>query len=188
MNERDQFTGIFDHLDPDDFKKTHGPRRGGEEFAEWLADRLAEVRMAWASSDGHLNPITVIADSGSSVMLPATSEETLAQYRDRVRDEARRLHATWLFTARKTTVGYYDTTTEDDTLPDTTQDEKTIRATASARGAKLSEGVYYYAARHEGDETERKHGMIPNENGLLGETIEGNADAQSVSFYGDILA
>lgn len=187
-DERDQLTGIFDHLTADDFKESRGPNHGAEAFEAWVEERLHECRMAWASSDGRLNPVTVIADSHTSILVPALSTETMNEYLERLKQETRRLGATWVFTARRTLVGSYDTTSDDPDIPDATASEAETRTQAAKHGAKLGEGLYFYAVRHEGDVIERKHGMIPNENGRLGDAVMGDADAQSVSFYGDLLA
>ena len=190
MTNDETINGIFDELNPDDFHEEYGPNRGEEAFATWVEQRRDAIRQMWANLDGHLNPITVIADSMTSVTIHANTTETLGEYVERCKEAARHLGATWVFVARKTQVGSYVTTNEDPELPDTTVDLETVTAVAAKHNIQLTDGIYYFAARHESDsELERKHGMIPGlSDGRLGETVEGDADIQSISLYGDILA
>lgn len=181
-------SGIYDNLTPDDFKLTHGPNRGSQAFTAWVHAMVMETRQTWERMDAHLIPISTVADSKTSLTIVANDVETLAEYTDRVRDAARRLGATWLFTARKTEVGYYATTNVDPDVPDATINEAGAREVAAKHDISLTEGVYYFAARHEGEDLERTHGIIPgDDDGVLGDTVEGDADMQAISLYGDIL-
>lgn len=186
----DELTGIFDNLDPDDFndpitvKATRGERDnyGAEAFDQFIDRKIETVRESYLASEGQINPVATLASRTSEWMFTPTDEETLGQYVERLRSEAKRLGATWLFISRKTLVG--SSQQDEDSVVDTSDPEQ---LQAGIEAGLVSEGVFFFAERIEDGVRDHRHGIMKAENSdTLGELVMGNP-VQTVSFFATIL-
>lgn len=183
----DEYNGIFDHLNPDDFVRETSavdevPRVnvGVEKFNQFVDEQLRAVRFAYLASDGQINPIAVVASPTVQRMFAPDDDETLGQYLQRLHREANLIGARWLFISKQTLVGSQETPAsqmKDVNDPESVGDE-----------SALTEGVYWYAERREGDERHHRHGIIPELAGrnVLGEMTEGPQE-QTVPMFAKIL-
>ena len=174
----DELTGIFDNLTPEDFT----PFRGRIAFDKFVAENIETTRTSWLAADGHINPIAVLATPAERWTFAPTDDETLGEYVERLRGEAKRLGASWLFISRKTLVGTY--LVDGDSVPDASDPEAIQKAIESGL---MVEGVFYFAERVEGAERDSRHGLMRPEGERLGEVVEGNPNHQSASFFSRIL-
>lgn len=179
MNDyNDELSGIFDNITPADF----APFKGRLAFDQFVTKNLEMTRMAWLAADGQINPVAVLATAEKSWAFAPTDDETLGEYVERVRGEAKKLGATWLYISRKTLVGTFKVDPSD--APDATNPEAIQEAIEKGL---MSEGLFYYAERLEDGERDCRHGMMRAQDNELGELIEGNPYHQSVSFFANIL-
>lgn len=182
-DEHDELTGIFDNLKPEDFSVGDGPNLGHAAFDKFVGDNLRTVRTGFLASDGHLNPIAVLSDSQTQVVLVPEGAETLGDWLERLRSEAQKLGATWFFLCRKTMVGHYQSSGSEP-VPDAT--DPNAVAEAMSKGL-MSEGLFFYAERMENGDRESRHGLMEIQDGRLGEVREGDPATQSVEFWQTVL-
>jgi hypothetical protein len=177
----DEFAGIFDNLKPEDFH----PFKGRIAFDEFVTQNIEITRRSWLAADGHINPLAVLATAAEQWTYAPTDDETLGEYVDRLRAEAKRLGATWLYLSRKTLVGNYKAS-QGEQIPDASDPEA---VQAAIESGMLMEGVFYYAERHEEDsEPDYRLGVMkPEEENRLGAPVEGNPHHQSATFFKGIL-
>jgi len=180
-DEHDELTGIFDHLTPEDFSKRKYDQE--DPFHQFVDAQLQATRTGFTASDGHLNPFAVLGDSGHTVTLTPTVDETLGEWISRLRTEAQRMNARWLYLARKTLVGHYDAHAGDP-VPDTTDPEALAKALEEGL---LREGMFFYAERTDNGKKESRHGTMRIDNNTLGPTVEGDSTKQTVDFFKGIL-
>lgn len=179
----DEFTGIFDDLNPDDFTRATSaiaemPRT--ETFADFVDDQLRAVRFAFASASGQIDPLATLASRSTERVFSADDDESLGQYVQRLRREAQGIQAEWLFIFKKTIVGTF-----------ARGDESTASDSAEAMQEALNDGttmeaVYWYAEDHSGSEPARRHGFLTIVGNHLGDMIEGDAE-QTVNLFNGIL-
>ncbi len=112
MDERDDLTGIFDGLSPEDFvvdttaiASMAGCYAGPDVLDGFLEHQLNAVRLAFAMSDGWLMTTAVLAGRDGLRTFVADDDETLDDFVARVRSEAARLRAHWCFMATQTLMG-----------------------------------------------------------------------------------
>lgn len=176
----DELAGIFDHLTPEDFS----PFRGRIAFDQFITQNLETTRTSWLAADGQINPVAVLATATERWTYVPTDEETLGEYVERLRSEARRLKATWLFLSRKTLVGNYEVRVGDD-VPDTSDPDALQKAIEKGI---ITEGIFYFAERSEDGKTDTRHGLMkPDKDGRLGPVVEGNPKHQTADFFKNIL-
>lgn len=180
MSEFDQFDGIFDELLPDDFSGVTSWRHHFKNFDEFVETGLLTVRVSYASAEGQINPVALLADHRQTWLYGPDDDETLGEYFERLKFEASRLKATWFFVSKKTMVG---NTKASENLPDVSDPEAIDKALEEGL---LGEGVFYFASQHDGDEKEYRHGIMNAHGNRLGEAIEGNPQ-QTVNSLKEIL-
>ncbi|HRD59548.1 MAG TPA: hypothetical protein PLZ93_00685 [Nocardioides sp.] len=168
---RDEVSGIFDDLSPDDFAGIRSLQVRPGSFDDFVEDQVAALRIAYLSSDGEMNPVAVLGQGTSAWLHAPDEDETLGAYFARLETEARRIGATRFFISRKTHVG--SAPVEHPDLPDVA-DAGMIREVLESGG--LVEGVYYFAARRDGEEREYRHGIMKAHGNRLGEVVEGSPD------------
>jgi hypothetical protein len=112
MDDRDELTGIFDALTPDDFvtestaiASMAGCYAGADVLDGFVEHQLNAVRLAFAMSDGWLFTTAVLAGRDGLRTFVADDDETLRDFVGRVRDEAARMRAHWCFIATQTLIG-----------------------------------------------------------------------------------
>lgn len=181
--DTDEFSGIFDELDPDDFAglfstDVETPNVGEDAFTEFVDRNLDSTRFAFLASDGEINPVAVLTNPTTSWLHTPEDHESLGDYLERLSNEARRVEATWFFFVRKTKVGVGEDSTDNMFDPETLKKAK--------KAGQLTDGVFFYAARHEGVETESRRGIMRAHGNRLGELIEGTPD-QEVPVFDEIL-
>lgn len=175
-------TGIFDHLNPDDFghetsalDETRPPRK----FQTFVDNSLNALRVAFAASDGNLNPVAVLASSTVQRMFGPNDDESLADYIVRLANEARIIGAHWVFISTRTEGALveveYDGTTPLNGINNIDD------MTAVQEQGLDEEMVYYYAVQVTNDEVTRRQGLLPiTASNSLGEIREGAPEQPSL--------
>lgn len=176
-----ELNGIFDHLKPEDFL-VEGPNQGKEAFDKFFESCLTTVRTAFAASDGHLNPIAILSDTHREVSY-TPGDETLDEWMAHLRSEAHKIGATWFFVCRKTMVGFYQATTDDE-IPDIADPAALQKAIESGQ---YGEGMFFYAERLEPGGTQGRHGLMRIDGNTLGDLVEGSSQAQSADYFKGVL-
>jgi len=181
--DNDEFSGIFDELEPDDFAglfstDVQTPNVGEDAFAEFVERHIESTRFAFLAADGEINPIAVLANATTCWLHTPEDHESLGDYLTRLAKEARRVEATWFFFVRKTKVGLGDDTTEN------MFDPKMLKK--AKKNGQMVDGVFYYASRHEGVDQENRRGIMRAHGNRLGELVEG-APEQEVPVFDEIL-
>lgn len=186
MNEHDEYSGIFDHLNPDDFNtetsaidETTGTFEGDEAFKPWVQDQLRTLRASFAAADGAINPIAILAGPTTMRTFAPDDDETLGQYLDRLGREARRINAHWFFISKRTLVG----TVEAD-RPIDVSDPKTVQQ--AINDGLLNDGVLWFADQREGGERRHRAGFLTIVGNRLGESVE-SAGTQTFTTFSAVL-
>ena len=112
MHQRDELTGIFDGLTPEDFvvdttaiASMAGCYAGPDILDGFVEHQLNAVRLAFSMSDGWLVTTAVLAGREGLRTFVADDDETLHDFVSRVRHEASRMRAHWCFMATQTLMG-----------------------------------------------------------------------------------
>lgn len=112
MIERDELSGIFDQLTPEDFvvpstaiASMPGCYEGPDVLDGFVEHQLNAVRLAFAMADGWLTTTAVLAGPEGLRTFVADDEERLEDFLTRVRSEASRMQAHWCFLATQTVMG-----------------------------------------------------------------------------------
>ena len=112
MDERDELSGIFDGLRPEDFvlettaiASMAGCYAGPDILDGFLEHQLNAVRLAFSMADGWLFTTAVLAGHEGLRTFVADDDETLHDFVSRVRGEAARMQAHWCFMATQTLMG-----------------------------------------------------------------------------------
>lgn len=188
----DEFTGIFDHLNPEDFDRATtavlnnagqrvrgGTNQGKDAFDKFVDLNLTTVRTCYLAARGRINPICVLATPDTQYSFTPEDDETLDDYVARLNREAKRLGAGWVFISRVTLVATGVDPTMDTTDPTLVQqmlDE-----------GKMHQGVVWFAERLEKEVREHRHGLMKAEReDRLGDPLEGPPD-QSFDLFSRIL-
>lgn len=182
MNEQfdDEFAGIFDDLNPNDFGGVTSAPARKETFQEFLEANLRAVRISYLAVDGNqLNPIAILQAEDTEWTYAPEDDESLGEYVDRLREEAKRLNAVRLFISRTTKVGVLPT----GDLPDA-GDLNT--ATEMMENGELSDGAAFFGMERVGDVWERVHGIMVAFANRLGEA-QYAPDDQSMDLFARIL-
>lgn len=177
----DEFTGIFDNLNPDDFTletsaidETSRENLGVEAFNAFVDEQLRALRISYAAADGELiSPVSILASPVLQRVFSAEDDENMGQYVARLHREAKRMGATWVFTSKQTLVGTALM------LPDDMVDINDSKAVDKAiEEGRMEEGIFWYAERREGDERHNRQGIIRVVGNKLGAMTEGPAQQQ----------
>jgi len=185
----DEFSGIFDHLDPEDFTLTTSAvdevsreNKGIDAFNAFVDEQLRAVRMAYKAAEGVINPIAILASPAKQRMFTPEADEDMGQYVKRLNREAKAMGATWVFISRKTLVG--SRMVSPDQLRDVNDPDEVQKA---IEDGLLVTGLIWFAERREGDERHRRHGVIEsNANHQLKEPSEGSEE-QALPLFDRIL-
>lgn len=190
-HDDDKYAGVFDHLTPEDFNLdattaiSEIPRtnHGVDAFNSFTEEQLRAVHTAFMASEGHLQPIALLANETTQRAFTPDDEETVAEFIKRLNREAQRMRAVWTFYACKTLVSV-EMVSPDDEQPDVNDPEEI--AAAVERG-QMQPGVLWYSERREGDEQHRRQGVMAEAGpGRLGPTQEASA-LQSIALLALIL-
>jgi hypothetical protein len=197
-DSNDDLTGIFDHLTWQDFAEGLEPIKdsftqpapppenavGSEAFGRFVEASISMYTDAYLAAAGNLDPIAIlVSPEGRWTYLP-TAEENVQEWLDRISAEAKKRKATWFFVARKTLVGNYQASTEDE-IPDATQDEAKIEW--AIKQGYIAEGVFFFAKRIEGEDIESKHGILKDRGGQLTGRVDGSNEHQTVNLFDAVL-
>lgn len=186
MTHNDDFDGIFDHLNPEDFSSTTTAvhEQPAQEqlppFDAFVSRQLTAVRYAFAAADGAINSVATLANGRLERMFAPQDDETLGQYIDRLAREARLMDARWLFISAKTDVG---SILQSDAEDPVAADDTDAIAVAENMGT-VKEAVFWYAERV--DEPLTRTGFLTIVGLHLGDLFESEL-AQPVRSYGRIL-
>lgn len=179
------FEGIFDDASVADFLRPTSARaevlranEGAEAFGLFVEEQLRAVRTAWIASETYMQPLAIIANRDKQRIFIPDDDESFEDFFARMHREAVAMNATWTFVAQRTMVAALGDAIEgedrDVTSPEAEQE-------AIAKGL-LTLGVYWYAERREGRQKQWRHGQMHDENGALGELIEGVRNQASPLF------
>lgn len=186
----DELDGIFDDLKPEDFfletsaiEEVSRTSKGAEMFSAFVDEQLRAIRLAYAASQGQVNPIAILANTERQRVFSPEDDENMGQYTSRLNREAKLMGATWVFISRKTLVAAHHVSP--DQIHDTNDPEAVAQAIADG---VLKTGLIWFSERRENGERHRRHGIIealPNHN--LGQPVEGDS-SQAIPIFDRILA
>jgi hypothetical protein len=176
MNEdKDEFTGIFDDLTPEDFELStsafadvHWDQEGGEKaFNEFVATQITTLRTTFSAAEGRIQSLAVLANPNRMRSFLPEDDENLGQYLERLGREAEKMRATWFFISRVTMVG--SVTSVDPIMFDAGDHQ-------AESAPKVERGVIWFAARREYDGRGHRQGIMTAVGNHLGKMIEGTPD------------
>jgi hypothetical protein len=167
----DDITGIFDHLTPEDFfdpdtSAQRIPLDPTCSFDTFVMEQLTLLRYAFAASDGHINPITVLANDHFAIVYQANDDENLGQYITRMNGEAQKIGARWTFFYKRTLIAR-QAPGNDINVGDASLMSQALKS------GDTQEAVYWYAARNDDDDPPMRHGYAAIDDAKLGEVSEG---------------
>lgn len=189
----DEYTGIFDNISPADFILTkttaifETPRttQPVDAFSSFVEEQKRTLTTAFMASEGHLQPIAVLANSDTQRVFTPDDEENVAEFIKRLNREARQMAAVWTFYAQTTLVRSQQVDPDSDAVNIDPNDPDDV-ALAMEKG-ELVPGVFWYSERREGDEQHRRQGVMAEEGpGKLGPPSEASP-LQSVGIFSLIL-
>lgn len=169
----DEYNGIFDDLNPNDFHGVTSWPHSYDSFDEFVDFEIMSTRKAWLASDGQINPVAVLATEDRIWLYAPDDDESVQEYFDRLKGEAERVQASWLYIAKQTNVGIRSD-----------QELGVLMDVADVEDEDLDDGVLYYAAERE---KHTKIGIMRAYGNRLGEVIPGDPN-QPFSMLGDILS
>lgn len=184
----DDFSGIFDHLTPEDFhldtsaiQEVARENKGIEAFNEFVDEQIRSLQVSYVAAQGEVRPIAILASPTVQRVFTPDGDELLNDFVARLKRESRWIGATWFFFSKKTLVGRH--LVESDRVHDTNDPEVVQKAIDEGR---MQVGMFWHAERREGDERHHRSGiMLPEGNGL-GPSVEGPA-TQTVPLLADVL-
>lgn len=173
MDARDELTGIFDHLAPEDFvvestaiAAMAGCYAGADVLDGFVEHQLNAVRLAFSMADGWLVTTAVLAGREGLRTFVADDDETLLDFVARVRREAALMRAHWCFMATQTVIGPRASSTS----PDVGQ-----------------EAVVWQVTSTEPETAGALGGFMPLEGNRLGESFETQLATAGVGPWADVL-
>lgn len=185
MGNDDELTGIFDDLKPEDFFGSTVGAAHVEPFSNFV-DRMVEtVRTAYLAAGGQVDSLAVLATGEREWSYVPNDEESLGDYLERLRLEAKRLSATRLFVIRRTMVGSQEIPAEDAEKGEVFDVGHAQRIAEAVEDGRMVEGVFYYASCSEGAKVTR-YGIMRSSGARLSEPVEAEVQ-QAVTHYDSIL-
>ena len=173
MRERDELTGIFDDLSPEDFvlestaiASMAGCYAGPDVLDGFLEHQLNAIRLAFSMSEGWLVTTAVLAGLEGLRTFVADDDETLLDFVARVRDEAARMRAHWCFMATQTLIGPR-------ALPTSPEEGQ--------------EAVVWQLTSTEAETEGAMGGFMPIEGNRLGESFETQLATSGIGPWADVL-
>lgn len=186
----DEYTGIFDGATMDDFLRETSARsevprtnHGAEAFNQFVEEQLRAVRTAWIAAETYMQPLAIVANHDTQRIFIPDDDETLRQFVQRMHREAVAMGAIWTFVAKRTMVATLGEALEVEQDIDVTDPDEWEKAVAAGL---VRLGVTWYAERREGKSRQHRHGQMADEEGTLGELVEG-APNQAVPLFAEIL-
>lgn len=179
----DEFTGIFDDLNPADFAvqttarvETYlpgSPNVGDDAFIKFVDHNIEVLRTsALAASGNDINPVATLASASTQWIFAPEPDENMGDYVARLHDEAKRLGANWCFISRFTQVAASPAGTFDPSEGIDNNDRGELMQAAG----QLERGVVFYAAKIEDGEHKRRHGIMLVEGSGLTPPVFGNPE------------
>jgi hypothetical protein len=180
---KDEYSGIFDHLTPEDFLAVSSTAvveepRPIRSFDEFVDDNVRSIRFAWASAEGGIFPLAILSGSDVERMFAGYDDETLGEFLRRIATEAKNMRAGWFFFFKKTIIS---TRPAEDEVVDV-DDPEAIKEAMDA--GNVIEAIYWYA--EDRPASIRKHGYIAIVDDTLAERHDGD-DRQIVSMFTKVL-
>lgn len=176
----DEFSGIFDNLNPNDFSGVASTPVRYEAFEDFVDHNVRSVRVAFLAVDGNqLNPIAILQTEDTEWMYAPEDDETMGEYLERLRGEARRLNAIRFFISRTTKVGVLPADVDVDAADPVTAQDMLAKD-------KLTDGVLFFAMERAGNTIATTHGIMVAYANRLGEAQRGDDD-QTVALFARIL-
>ena len=179
-DERDELTGIFDHIRPEDFilettaiQEYERTNEGVEAFNAFVDEQLRAARQSWIAAEGEVQPIAILASTTKQRVFTPDDEETLGEWVQRLHREAQRMQANWVFLTKRTMVGSAAPGAQDVDF----NDQEAVQAAIEA--GTLVDGSLWYAERREGGERHHRFGIMRAKNGRLAEMEEGPSSQPS---------
>lgn len=185
----DDINGIFDNVSMADFLDQESSAVGivslasqdevfaGEEaYARFIARCLATLRTSWAAAEGEINPIAILATREKQYIFTPDNDETMEQWTERLRRDAAKLGAGWVFISRVTMVGAaVDSGDQDVEDPDVFERMR--------REGRARPGVIFYAQRREGGVIDNAYGYMHAEDSTtLSEVVFGHGGQPAAMF------
>lgn len=192
MNE-DEISGMFADISIADFVRESSAvsehhytelertRVQGEEgFDSFVDQLLGTTRTAASVAPFHFQAFSVLhAPDRHRVFVP-DDDETVLDYRERLRREAKRMEATWLYTVMLAPGRSYDSDENVESIDP--NDAKELGA--ALRSGALSLCLCWFAEMIEQDETKQRAGIIHlSDRGVPGESVEGEVDEDKNPFH-----
>ena len=175
MNQRDELTGIFDDLTPEDFvvgttaiAAMPGCYAGPDVLDGFVEHQLNGIRLAFAMSDGWLVSTAVLAGLEGLRTFVADDDETLTDFVARIRGEASRMRAHWCFMATQTLIGPGAGAGDED-------------------GGTGQEAVVWQLTSTEAETAGAMGGFMPIHGARLGESFETQLSAPGIGPWSDVL-
>lgn len=182
----DEFEGIFDDATIADFLRETSARDevsredpDGYAFSQFVDEQLRAVRTAWIAAETFMQPLAIVATRSKQRIFIPDDDETLGQFVDRMHREAVKMKAVWTFCAVRTQVADLGDATDDEQDIDV-GDSNAIEEAMAAGLLRL--GVVWYAERRDKKVRQWRHGQMADEDGTLGELIEGAANQDNELF------
>ena len=148
-----------------------------------IDEQLRAVRTAWIAAETYMQPLAIVANESKQRIFIPDDDETLGQFSERMHREAVGMKAIWTFVAVRTMVanlGDPEPVEQDIDVDDPDEWEKAVAA------GLVQLGVAWYAERREGKVRQRRHGQMQDEDGVLGDLVEG-AGNQNHRLFSRIL-
>lgn len=170
----DDLTGIFDHLEPEDFiitttavDATLGDYVGRDRFERFITEQLHAVRIGFTASDGQLNPLGVLASPTIQRVFTPDDDETLGDFLQRIKRESDLIQAHWFFFAMQTRTARVEVTpAEDGSVP--AADSAAMQFHIAKHGGQKA--IMWYAQAI-GQHEETRAGVIPFTGAKLDPTL-----------------
>ena len=186
-----EFNGVFDDATVADFIRATSARsevartnKGAEAFNQFVEEQLRAVRTAWIAAETYMQPLAIVANHDTQRIFIPDDDETLRQFVERMRREAKVMGAIWTFVAKRTMVANLGAAAASERDFDVSDPEEYEKAVAAGI---VRLGVVWYAERREGTQQQKRHGQMQDESGTLGEPYEG-ARNQGLPLFSEILA
>lgn len=187
----DEYDGIFDNATVADFMRDTSARsevertnRGAEAFNQFVEEQIRAVRTAWIAAETYMQPLALVANAEKQRIFIPDDDETLEQFINRMHREAQAMGAIWTFVAKRTMVATIKESLDPDEENVDVSDPEAWERAVAADLVRL--GVTWYAERREGNQRQHRHGQMHDEDGTLGELIEGSS-IQVVPLFAKIL-
>lgn len=184
----DELTGIFDDIKPEDFfgSSASSAAHVEETYDKFVSRMVETTRTAYLAAAGQMDSLAFLSGGGTEWMYVPDDEETLGEYLERLRQEAKRLNATRLFIVRRTLVGAQEMPAEDIERGEVFDVGHAQKIAEAAEEGRMVPGVFFYASCSESGKPDTRYGIMRASNVRLGEPVMSEVN-QPVTHFDTIL-